>query len=471
VLICYRVGGNGRSLSQMNEFHKVLAECELSDLGYRGTKFIWCNYREGSEFIKEHLDRCVANSGWREFFPRAEVLVNVSTWSDHATMILKLSPENWGGRKRRFLHEAHWMMDDGYQDVVKESWTRDTCVDGGWAGIEKKLASCRRGLLTWRVKKIDVNAGQIALLHNRLLNAQGVDEENNGNEVVSLRRGLQELMEKSDIYWRQRVKTDWLKNRDRNTRYYHACASTRRKKNFISRILNERGQTCTAEEDINIAFTEYFSGLFTASPEGDLARCLQNVASRIDGEMNASLLKLFLEEKVQCALFQMAPTKTLGSDGYPAGFFQKNWGTLGGDICRTILGILNSGSMPNSLNTTHIALIPKIKNPSSVKDFRPISICNVLYKIISKVLANRLKKFLNHIISPVQSAFIPGRLITDNVVVAYETLHTMHTRLKGKKGFMTVKVDMSKAYDRVEWNFWRGLWKKWALLGDGLILL
>jgi hypothetical protein len=251
-----------------------------------------------------------------------------------------------------------------------------------------------------------------------------------------------------------------LKNGDRNTRYYHASAITRRKKNFISSILNERGQTCTSKEDINSAFTNYLSGLFTTSPEGDLARCLQNVESRIDGEMNASLLKPFLEKEVQCALFQMAPTKTPGPDGYPAGFFQKNWGTLGGDICSTILGILNSGSMPNSLNTTHIVLIPKIKNPSNVMDFRPISLCNVLYKIISKVLANRLKKILNHIISPVQSAFIPRRLITDNVVVAYETLHTMHTRLKGKKGFMAVKVDMSKAYDKIEWNFLEGVMEK-----------
>ena len=117
------------------------------------------------------------------------------------------------------------------------------------------------------------------------------------------------------------------------------------------------------------------------------------------------------------------------------GAYQEYWSTLGGDICKTILEVLNSGRMPCSLNTTHIALIPKVKNPSSVVDFRPISLCNVLYKIISKVLANRLKKILNHIISPVQSAFIPRRLITDNVVIAYETLHTMHTRLKGKKRF------------------------------------
>jgi hypothetical protein len=109
--------------------------------------------------------------------------------------------------------------------------------------------------------------------------------------------------------------------------------------------------------------------------------------------------------------------------------------------------------MPPFLNATNIALIPKTKNPASVSDFRPISLCNVVYKLISKVLANRLKFILNSIISPVQSAFIPGRMITDNVLAAYETLHTMHSWMGGKKGYMAVKLDISKAYDRVEWRF------------------
>jgi hypothetical protein len=116
--------------------------------------------------------------------------------------------------------------------------------------------------------------------------------------------------------------------------------------------------------------------------------------------------------------------------------------------------------MPLSLNSINTALIPKVKNPSNVSEFQPISLCNVLYKLVSKVLANRLKKILHLLISLIQSAFIPRRLITDNVLAAYETLHTMHSRMRGKKGFMAVKLDMSKAYDRVEWSFLEAIMRR-----------
>jgi hypothetical protein len=145
--------------------------------------------------------------------------------------------------------------------------------------------------------------------------------------------------------------------------------------------------------------------------------------------------------------------------------------TVGEDVCKIVLNVLNSGVMNIGMNFTHIALVPKITNPVKVTDFRPISLCNVIYKLISKVLANRLKVWLPKIISPYQSAFIQGRLISDNIIAAYETLHTMHSKMFGKKGYMAVKLDMSKAYDRVEWSFLERVMEKMGFAGKWIHLV
>ena len=123
---------------------------------------------------------------------------------------------------------------------------------------------------------------------------------------------------------------------------------------------------------------------------------------------------------------------------------------MGGDITNAVLVALNLGIILESINTTFISLIPKIQNPRKVLDFRPISLCNVFYKLISKVLVNRLKLVFPYVVSDSQSAFLSGRLIIDNVLVAFETLHYLKGKTQGKLGFMALKLDMSKAYDRVE---------------------
>ncbi|XP_042952150.1 uncharacterized protein LOC122289238 [Carya illinoinensis] len=133
--------------------------------------------------------------------------------------------------------------------------------------------------------------------------------------------------------------------------------------------------------------------------------------------------------------------------------FQSNWDITGKEVSSFVLNILNNAGSLEGVNDTYIIMIPKIKNPTKVSDYKLISLCNVIYKVVAKVLSNLLKIMLPDIISVNQSAFVPCRAITDNIMVAYETLHSMSTRIQGRPAYIALKLNMSKAYDRVEWDF------------------
>ena len=137
----------------------------------------------------------------------------------------------------------------------------------------------------------------------------------------------------------------------------------------------------------------------------------------------------------------------------PPLFFQSYWSLVGLDVKESILMYLNSSMLPKSLGHSFITLIPKVKNPKHITQYRPVSLSNVLYRVFSKVLSNRLKPFLPYLVLEHQSAFILDRLISNNVLVAFETLHYIRNHCIGKTWFMALKLDMSKAYDRVEWRY------------------
>lgn len=121
----------------------------------------------------------------------------------------------------------------------------------------------------------------------------------------------------------------------------------------------------------------------------------------------------------------MHPDKASGHDGYNPAFFQRFWPLIGDDVIRNCTTWLQQGTFPASLNDTIITLIPKCNSTTTMKDLRPIFLCNVLYRITTKILANRLKNVLPNLISDSQAAFVPNRFITDNVIAAFEAIHYM----------------------------------------------
>ncbi|KAL0378749.1 UNVERIFIED_CONTAM: Retrovirus-related Pol polyprotein from type-1 retrotransposable element R2 [Sesamum radiatum] len=184
----------------------------------------------------------------------------------------------------------------------------------------------------------------------------------------------------------------------------------------------------------------------------DMEVALAGLEGRVTHAMNESLLLPFTSDEIAQALQQMDPLKSPGPDGMPPIFYQKFWSIVGPDVCASVLSCLNNDSIDPLTNFTHIVLIPTCPDPSDMTQFRPISLCNVLYKLASKAIANRIKPFLSSIISTSQAAFVPHRLITDNVLAAYELNHYIKHKNKGKKGYISLKLDVSKAYDRVEWR-------------------
>jgi hypothetical protein len=169
-----------------------------------------------------------------------------------------------------------------------------------------------------------------------------------------------------------------------------------------------------------------------SSTGNHIEEVLHCVQRRVTHEMNVNLMAPFKNEEVWAALKDMGDLKAPGADGMPVIFYKKFWSLMGEKVKDEVLAVLNGAAMPEGWNDTVIVLIPKIKSPELLKDLRPISLCNIVYKLISKVLANRLKLVLPEIISPNQSASVPSRLITDNILLAYELTHYLNQRRWGE---------------------------------------
>ena len=180
----------------------------------------------------------------------------------------------------------------------------------------------------------------------------------------------------------------------------------------------------------------YFDSMFTTSNPDSFDEILCGLSPTVTAEMNNNLDRLYIAEEVQRALHQMAPLTAPGPNGMSPIFYKSFWHIVGKDVTEVVLNALNSSFVLDSLNSTFIALIPKIKDPKKVSNFRPISLCYVVYKLIAKVLVNRLKLILPYVVSDSQSAFLLGRLITNNLLVAFETLHYLKRRTQGKLGYM-----------------------------------
>uniref|UniRef100_A0A803Q6A7 Reverse transcriptase domain-containing protein n=1 Tax=Cannabis sativa TaxID=3483 RepID=A0A803Q6A7_CANSA len=398
-----------------------------------------------------NLDKGLANGAWFQLFPKAILNSAQTSNSDHRPLCL-LSEGMEPKFKRCFKFEEGWTRDTRSNLVVAHAWNS---VKHNWAParIYKKVGATRVALLNWnrtQFRKLDVAIKDLELELNTLQSLPAGARD--WNQEREIRRVLNESLERKAIYWKQRARVSWLKEGDKCSKFFFLSAAIKGRRNAIESILNKDNVWISGRKAIGCEFIEFFKGIFAGDDNGAEYNCAHLFQERISPEDSVALVSCPTPDEVKRVLFAMSNHKAPGPDGMSVLFYKHYWESVGADFCDAVSDFFITGKMHRGINATNVVLIPKVQNPVRTSQFRPISLCNVVYKVISKILANRIKPLLPSLICPTQAAFVPGRNIHDNNVIVQEIIHSFN-RKKGKEGLFAIKIDLVKAYDRLSWKF------------------
>ena len=262
------------------------------------------------------------------------------------------------------------------------------------------------------------------------------------------------MLNQEEEIWALKSRVNWMIQGDRNTAFYHVSTLVRRKRNQILAIKDSVGEWLYEEnaikDFIRSGFNEvYTSSLYSASWSAPIVTHWQG---RLSDEEKEKIGGDASVEEIKFALWSLKAFKAPGSDGLHVGFFHRFWLIVGNLVIDMVKKVFVERKVPEFLNRTHIALIPKIQGLKALGNYRPISLCNTIYKVVMKIIVARLRSHLEKIISPLQTAFVPGRKGIDNAIIVQEIIHTL-SKKKGQVGNMALKIDLEKAYDKLEWSF------------------
>jgi hypothetical protein len=353
--------------------------------------------------MRERLDRGLGSTSWIQMQENAAVQHLEYNHSDHRPLLLDtdfyaVPPSNPVEKPIRF--EAKWLKEEGFSEVVEEAWSA-AGSETNVIDVLQRLKTMHTGLHAWDQRVLRQPKKQLRNAQRDLdMVMRGPLSDDNEQKKLVLAQQIEKLLEQEEIKWNQRARANWLQNGDRNTAYFHSFASARKKRNFIKKLRDANGNMVEGTENLNPLVSDYFTTLFSSEINRIDPDFLEKITPKVSDDMNERLIAQFTAEDVRKAVFSIGDLKALGPDGLHALFYKKFWNLVGTDITSAVLQAINDRVIPSGWNETIVVLIPKVENPEEVTQFWPISLCNVVYKIISKMLAARLKVILPEIISP-----------------------------------------------------------------------
>ncbi|KAL4271801.1 hypothetical protein GQ457_13G020760 [Hibiscus cannabinus] len=363
------------------------------------------------------FDTSLLDMGWYNIFDKSEVLHLQKLGSDHRPLLLVTGLGNDKRGNQPFCYIAAWNDHPDFNNLFSSTWKNDRSLHDNIAKFQGKSQK-------W---SLDV-FGHIEQRKNLLLSRlKGVEKalERGCNPYlieleISLKCDLETVLEQEKSLWFQRARTKWIQMGDRNTAYFHASTLSRCRHNYINMLHLPDGSLSNDHTNLKGHAIDFFRTLLTSEARPSLIPSQPSAFYQFGNSTMQQVLADVSKEEVRAILFGMYPLKALGVDGIHAAFYQKNWAKVGDCVFNVVRKFFTTGNLEEWMNQTLLVLIPK--------------------------------PFLLNWVDQTQASFVPGRQITDNIIMAQEAIHSMANK-KGQSAWMAIKVDIEKAYDRLEWDY------------------
>lgn len=456
---------NGSSIPspEMVEFQDCVAAIEVEDILSSGFNFTWTKSLKNPKCnTLKKMDRIMVNEIFLDKLPLAHGKFLPYIISDHSSAVL-IIPEGMPKTRKAFRFSNFITDKKEFIPTVQEVWKEDIEGFNMYKVVKKmKMLKSKLTKLSWQNGNV---FQRVVKLRNKLENIQKEVDMNPHNaelkkESCLVLEEFNEAVKDENSLLFQKAKVEWLKEGDRNTEYFHKIIKGRLHKGRIMSVCNEKGERFENEKvaDQFINHFQEFLGKKETVKEFSNSFVFPN---KLTNDEALDMVRSVSESEIKNAMFDIDGAKAPGPDGFTSRFYRSAWSIVGKDVCRAIQEFFDNGKLLGEVNATLISLVPKMATPDKVSDFRPIACCNVLYKCISKIMTNRLKKVLGKLVDENQSAFISGRQITDNILLSQELLRGYNRKQKVKK--VSFKIDLQKAYDTVNWDFLMIILKKFGL--------
>ncbi|GJR65771.1 RNA-directed DNA polymerase, eukaryota [Tanacetum coccineum] len=380
--------------------------------------------------------------------------------SDHRPIILRESTYDYGPIPFRFFH--YWFEVDGFEKLVNEAWY-EAPVDASNAmlNLMYKLKYLKKKIRAWNgMRKCSKNSKYMLKTELADLNVI-IDKGDASDDIISKRtevvNSIEELEKLKSMEAAQKAKIKWAIEGDENSKYYHGILNKKRNQLSIRGVL-AAGSWIENLVLVKNEFLNHFKNWFER-PKKERLILNTDFPCKLTSIQQSDMDSEVSNEEIKRAVWDCGIDKSPGPDGFTFGFYRRFWKLIEKDMVAAVKHFFQSGSIPKCCNSSFIALIPKSPNAKMVKEFRPISLIGSLYKIIAKILANRLVLVLGDIVNEVQSAFVADRQILDGPFILNEIFQWCKSK---KKHSFIFKVDFEKAYDSVRWDYLDDVLKKFG---------